>query len=255
MTGRLVGGRVGAEALKVLLSLSVAAGLAGAAGRRRSQVLKIKRRVPRPERVAKAPRDRRQGRRRRLDRTEWTFAKETCCWTGWCGKEPVVAGRSAGDPDRPAVFLSCPAEYFCQFGLDIRAGQQVPADVSGVAGQRLRRLRADRRSPRPARRRLRNPARRSYSNLEPTAGRQIADDLIEMANQLTPGEVPPGPPLPPFKGSAWSYGTPAGIGLSAARKPGAGPTICRLKTVHFAARAGPARCSAANHLRRGSRSC
>ena len=46
----------------------------------------------------------------------------------------------------------------------------------------------------------------SYSNLEPTAGRQIANALIGLSAQLTPGTVPQPAPLPAFQGQPWSYG-------------------------------------------------
>ena len=46
----------------------------------------------------------------------------------------------------------------------------------------------------------------SYSNLVPPAGRLIADALLKLAGTLTPGAVPEPPPLPPFTGAPWSYG-------------------------------------------------
>ena len=46
----------------------------------------------------------------------------------------------------------------------------------------------------------------SYSNLIPSAGQQIADTAVELANQMVPGEVPAAPPAPKFSGDGWSYG-------------------------------------------------
>ena len=46
----------------------------------------------------------------------------------------------------------------------------------------------------------------SYSNLEPSAGRKIADALVELAATLKPGPVPRPPALPAFRGQPWSYG-------------------------------------------------
>ena len=46
----------------------------------------------------------------------------------------------------------------------------------------------------------------SYSNLEPAAGRRIADALIELSGTWKPGPVPRPPALPPFQGRPWSYG-------------------------------------------------
>ncbi|KAJ3061874.1 hypothetical protein HK102_008954, partial [Quaeritorhiza haematococci] len=46
----------------------------------------------------------------------------------------------------------------------------------------------------------------SYSNLEPAAGRKIADALLELAAGLTPGPAPRAPALNPFTGKPWTYG-------------------------------------------------
>jgi hypothetical protein len=45
----------------------------------------------------------------------------------------------------------------------------------------------------------------SYSNLEPTAGRQLNEAAIELASRLQPGVIPLPPKASAFKGP-WSYG-------------------------------------------------
>ena len=45
-----------------------------------------------------------------------------------------------------------------------------------------------------------------YSNLEPTAATKIADALIGMSHDFTPGAIPTPPPLPTVTGKIWSYG-------------------------------------------------
>jgi len=105
----------------------------------------------------------------------------------------------------PAVFVTDPAEYFCRYGLEIKAN-------------------AGSRSPSPSRWptaasatcRPRNPSDRtaaanetrltSYSNLEITAGAQMRDAGIDLARQLKPGAVPEPPRHPPFTGKPWPYG-------------------------------------------------
>ena len=124
----------------------------------RSKMLNIGRRIPRPERVkacydivAAAEPD-------KSDATEWTFAKEIVLLDAMIQKQPRADVEVQAVQIGPAVFVSNPAEYFVEYGLGDQAGEPVPVHVPGRAGQRLRRLRADRRSPRPARRRLRDPA-------------------------------------------------------------------------------------------------
>ncbi len=46
----------------------------------------------------------------------------------------------------------------------------------------------------------------SYSNLEPTAGRRIADAAIELAKAFKPGAIPTPPLVPLQKSAGWSYG-------------------------------------------------
>ena len=168
-------------------------------------MLEIKRRVPRPERVEKS-REILSRDQKTVDRTEWTFAKEILLLDYIGTKQPVVPVEVQAIQVGPAIFLSCPAEYFCQFGLDIRAGSKqfpfvfpvslandcvgyVPTEeaLSPTGGGYETRL-------------------TFYSNLIPSAGRQMADTLIEMSHDFQPGPIPTGPPLSPFKGNGWSYG-------------------------------------------------
>ena len=195
---RLLGGRVGAEAVKVLLSMEPGV-LVPVDGR--VKVWNSKRRVPNPERVKrcyelakKTPQE--------VGGVEWTFAKEIVLLDAMIAKEPEVEVEVQAVQVGPAVFITDPAEYFCQFGLDIKAGSAFPFTfpvslANGCVGYV------------PTEEALGEHGGgyetrlTSYSNLEPTAGRQMVDAGLELARQLTPGEVPTPPPAPPFGGQGW----------------------------------------------------
>jgi hypothetical protein len=203
VSSRYVGGRVGAEAVKTLLAVEQTAGpLAPVAAQ--NQVLKIKRRVPKPERVAHALEIVQQD-PSKSDPTEWTFAKEIVVLDARIKKEPIADVEVQAVQVGPVVLLSCPAEYFCQYGLDIKAGSKFSFTFPvSLANDCIGYVPTEEAlGPRGGGYETRLT---SYSNLEPTAGRQIADALIELSARLTPGAVPQPPPLPEFRGKPWTYG-------------------------------------------------
>jgi hypothetical protein len=203
VSARFVGGRVGAEAVKALLAMEQGAGpmipLAA-----KSTVLRIKRRPPSPAHVAKALELVKQD-PKNADATEWTFAKETVLLDARIACEPVVPVETQAVQVGPVVLLACPAEYFCQFGLDLKARSKFPITFPvSLANDAIGYVPTEEAlSPRGGGYETRLT---SYSNLEPTAGRKIADALIELSSGLQPGPVPQPPALPPFKGHPWSYG-------------------------------------------------
>jgi len=203
-SSELLGGTVGAEALKVLLSTrSSAAALLPLAVQNRS--LQIKRRVPSPEHLAKAIQLAQAGPPKDGNNTEWIFAKETVLLDAMLKKEPIANVELQAIQIGPAVFLACPAEYFCQFGLDLKAGSKFPFtfpvslanDCVGYVPTE------DAFGPHGGGYETRLT---SYSNLEPRAGRVIADALLELSSHLKPGPVPRPPAVPSFKGQPWTYG-------------------------------------------------
>jgi neutral ceramidase len=198
---RLVGGRVGAEAVKVMLSIERSPDFVVDA---RSNVLEIRRRVPRPDRVQQAlelvqkPRD-------SVDRTEYTFAKETVLLDAKLAKEPIADVEVQAIQVGPAVFASNPAEYFCQYGLDIKKGSPFPLTfpvslANGCVGYVPTEEAFGNRGGGYETRLT------SYSNLEITAGRQMVDAAIKLAETMKPGPVPIRDAAPPFTDNAWEYG-------------------------------------------------
>lgn len=175
---RLVGGRVGAEAVKVLLAMARASGATLDA---RQKIWKIKRRVPTPERVAQARQIVAADKPAR-DLTEWTFARETLLLDYIISVEPAVEVEVQAVQVGPAVFVSDPAEYFVQYGLDIKAGSPFPFTfpvslANGCVGY-VPTEEAFSASGGGYETRL-----MFYSNLEITAGRQFAETGIALAKQ------------------------------------------------------------------------
>ena len=199
---RMVGGRVGAEAVKVLLAAEPDTDVPLDAA---STVLTLKRRVPMPERVkqctelvGKTPKE--------IGSTEWTFAKEIVLLDALIAKSPTKEAEVQAIQVGPAVFISDPAEYFCQFGLDIKKGSPFPLTfpvslANGCVGYVPT---EEALGPHGGGYETRLT---SYSNLEPSAGRKMAEAGVELARKMKPGKIPMRPPHRPFHGTGWSYGS------------------------------------------------
>ena len=197
---RFVGGRIGAEAIKVLLTTcpGVFSPLDAA-----STVLQVKRRVPDPERVQQCV-DIVQRNPQDVGATRWTFAKEIVLLNALLAKCPVADVEVQAIQVGPAIFLSNPAELFCQFGLDLKAGSPFkftyPVELAnGSVGYVPT---DDALGPHGGGYETRLT---SYSNLEPTAGRQMVEAGLKLAGRMKPGKVPEPPKAPPFE-QPWSYG-------------------------------------------------
>src|SRR5208337_2772275 len=120
-------------------------------------------------------------------------------------KEPIADVEVQAVQVGPAVFLSCPAENVCQYGLDIKAGSRFPFTfpvslANGCVGYVPT---EEALGPRGGGYETRLT---SYSNLEPAAGRRIADALVDLSRIFKPGPVPRPRALPPFRGRSWTYG-------------------------------------------------
>lgn len=199
---RFVGARVGAEAVKVLLDMHRGT-LTPIDFRVHREAMK--RRLPSPQKVKEAlaivkkkPEE--------VGATVWTFAKETVMLDAKAKKQPTVPVEIQVIQIGPVAIITNPAEYFCQFGLDIKMNspfeytfismlangcvgyvptQQAMAKGGGGYETRLT----------------------LYSNLEVGAGERMAAIGVELARQLQPGPIPSGQKAPAFSGKPWEYGS------------------------------------------------
>jgi hypothetical protein len=198
---QFVGGRVGAEAIRVLLS---APKFSAAPIETRQEVLHFKRRIPLPERVSKSVEVVQQG-RPSGDTTDWLFAKEIVMLDFLNKTKPIVDAEVQCIKVGPTCFVSNPAEYFVQYGLDIKKDSRhpftFPCELSnGIVGYVPT---EEAFGPNGGGYETRLTA---YSNLEVSAGRQMANKGIELANQMHAEAAPTPPKGPPYAGKPWSYG-------------------------------------------------
>lgn len=199
-SSRLVGGRVGAEAVKVLLTMARSSEVIVD---KRQNVFTIPRRHPSAERLQQS-RDLIEADKPNGDRTEWTFAKEILMLEHLIEVEPDVEVEVQTVQVGPAVFVTNPAEYFVQLGLDIKEASPFPftypvelangcvgyvateeAFGAGGGGYETRLT--------------------SYSNLVINAGTILRDAGIELTQAMSPGPVPTRPKARPFT-APWRYG-------------------------------------------------
>ena len=197
---QLVGGRVGAEAIKALLTMTP--GPVGPVDAR-VKVLTFQRRVPDTERVRKAT-ELAKSEPAKVGGTEWTFAKEIVLLDAHLAKHPQIETEVQAIQVGPAVFISNPAEFFCQFGLDIKAQSPFPFTfpvelandcVGYVPTEEALGEHGGGYETRLT----------SYSNLEVGAGKRMVDVGVALARELAPGSIPAPPPAPAFR-TPWSYG-------------------------------------------------
>jgi hypothetical protein len=205
---QFVGGRVGAEAAKVLWSMTPGSLTPVDA---KSTVLDIKRRVPSPEHVQHAYNVVKQA-RETVDPTEWAFAKEIVLLDALLKTEPFAEVEVQAIQVGPAVLVSNPAELFCQYGLNLKAKSQFPHTyvVSYADGSVGYVPTEEAFGPHGGGYETRLT---SHSNLEVTAGTQMVEAGLALVAQMTPGTAPTPPKAAPFNAKPdsigshpWSYG-------------------------------------------------
>jgi hypothetical protein len=199
--GQLVGGTVGAEALKVLFRAPRSAGPFPVESR--SKTWRIKRRVPDPDRVARCT-DAVKKDPKEVGSTEWTFAKEIVLLDALLAKSPDVEVEVQAVQVGPAVFVTNPAEFFVEYGLDLKKRSNfkitIPVELANGCVGYVPTEEAFGPHGGGYETRL-----TSYSNLEITAGRQFVDAGLELAQKFTPTALPEPPPAVPWK-APWGYG-------------------------------------------------
>ncbi|EDL58861.1 hypothetical protein [Gimesia maris] len=200
-SSRFVGGRVGAEAVKVLVSMprgnfeTIAS---------KTKMLKIPRRKPSREHLEEALEQVKAG-PGKAGATNWIFAKETVLLDARLQKEPVADVEVQAVQLGPVVLLTDPAEFFCQLGLDIKEGSPFPITfpvslANGCVGYVPTKEAFDKNGGGYETRLS------SYSNLEITAGPQMVEAAVELSKELTPDKLPERPAAPAFSNNPWEYG-------------------------------------------------
>ena len=194
--GPIVGGRVGAEAVKVLLSMHRGT---LAPVDHRAKVWNIKRRVPNPEKVKRCLEEAQKN-----PKAVATWTKETLMLDALIAKWPEVEVEVQAVQVGPAVFVTNEAEMFVEFGLELKKKSPFPFTfpvelANGIVGY-VPTEEAMGEHGGGYETRL-----TAYSNLEITAGRQMLEAGLELAGQMTPGKPPTPNEIPPSR-SVWSYG-------------------------------------------------
>jgi len=199
---KFVGGRVGAEAVKVLLTSPVGNTVPVSA---LSDVLLIPRRRPSARRVADCMRIVRQD-PGQAGMVDWLFAKEIVLLQALIEKQPDVEVEVQAVQVGPAVFLTAPGEMFCQFGLDLKAARTFPITFPvGLANGSVGYVPTEHAlGPHGGGYETRLT---SYSNLVPQAGSRIVAAALALARQLKPGPLPEHSQAPPFTSTPGDFGS------------------------------------------------
>jgi len=199
---RHVGVRVGAEVLKVLVSAEKGDDFKLAV---LSETLRIKIRKPSPKSLAAA----RALCARMLSEpnktTEFHFAKERLVLEWLIVKSETKTVEIQAIQIGPAVILANPAEYFCQYGLDIKKRSNFPYTfvvelANGLCGYVPTEDAFDPDSGGGY-----ETVLTSDSNLEASAGRKIMEKSLELAGRLAPDKVFQGAQVAPSN-EVWDFG-------------------------------------------------
>lgn len=197
---RFIGGRLGAEVVKVLLGVEWGTSMPLDAG---SRVLNLPRRKPSAARVKESLELVRKD-AAVVGHAPWTFAKEIVLLDALLAREPSVEAEVQAIQLGPAILLSMPGEVFCQFGLDMKAASRFPFTfpvelANGCVGYVTTEEALGKHGGGYETRLT------SYTNLQPDAGRKMMTVALDLAGQMKAGPMVSTRPAPPFK-APWSYG-------------------------------------------------
>ena len=134
---------------------------------------------------------------------EWYFARDRVLLNEMNKVEPVVRCEIQAIQVGPAVLVSNPAEYFCQFGLDIKAASTFPFTfvvelANGCVGYVPT---AEAMSESGGGYEIRSGL---SSKLAPHAGQMIAQKSLNLIGSLSPGRIPESHRTSP--GTPWVMG-------------------------------------------------
>lgn len=195
----IVGGRIGAEAVKTLLTMERGA-LAPLDAR--STLLRINRRTPSAKRVQQCL-DLVEKEPAAVGATEWAFAKEIVLLDALRAVSPMAEVEVQAIQVGPVVLLANPGELFCQYSLEARSGSPFRLTFPvGYANDFAGYVPTEEAfGPRGGGYETRLT---SCSNLEVQAGKKMVEAALALARQMKPGDFPK--PKPGPQGKPWSYG-------------------------------------------------
>ena len=186
----IFGTRIGAEAVKVLVTAPRSAEVPLDT---RSRVWRIKRRAPSSETLQRAKaRVAAKSKSDLAGLNDWTYAKEIVLLEHLIATQPDVEVEVQAIQVGPVAFVSNPAEYFVEYGLEIKQRSPFPFTfpvelANGCVGYVPTEEAFGERGGGYETRLT------SYSNLEITAGRQFADTGVALVSEMKPGPVPAWP--------------------------------------------------------------
>ena len=199
---RYLGTRLGAEALKVIVSAPSGKHTPLAAA---TKMLRLKRRKPSPQSVEQSRQIVEEGLRTGKRDTRWTFAKERLILDYIVRHDPEVDVEIQVLQIGRTLFLANPAELFCELGLTLKKRSPFPRTyvvelANGCVGYV------------PTREAFEptgggyETVLTTYTNLEIGAADKIVSTALKLADQLTPGTEPAPSTSPRAPGTPWEYG-------------------------------------------------